>query len=393
MDKHINQHAPGAAQSGLRARMASGWERRRGLAARLRRNPLMGAAVLFAIASSIYWLFLASDRYVSDARVIVQQTDLETSATPDLGSLLTGDTSGNRQDQLLMRDYLLSRGLVAKLDEELKLRDHFSQWTIDPFSRLSFANSSEDFYEYFLTRVNIEYDEFSGILVVEAQAFDPEMSHRIATRMIEEGEVFMNATARALAADQVDFLQGQVQKLNERAQEARSAVLAFQNRERIASPEAQAQSITQIVAQLESRRSELQVQLASQSAFLVDDHPVLVELRRQIAAIDNQIAQQNARLAGPRGGTLNSKMETYERLEAEALFAEELYRTAMASLEKGQVESTRVIKTLSIIQQPNTPQEAELPDRWRMSILFAIIGFLVAGVLQMLVMIIRDHRD
>ena len=169
-------------------------------------------------------------------------------------------------------------------------------------------------------------------------------------------------------------------------------MVAYQNRERIASPEAQAESITAIVAQLEARRSELQVQLASQSAFLVEDHPVLVEIRRQIAAIDRQIAQQNARLASPQGA-LNSKMEQFAILEADATFAEELYRTALAALEKGQVESTRTIKTLTIVQQPNLPQQAERPDRLRKTFTYAIFAFLIAGVLQLLVMIIRDHRD
>lgn len=361
--------------------------------AALRKRPLMAAAVVFAIVSSLYWLLVASDRYVSESHVIVQQTDLAAAETPSLTSLLAGDAAGNRHDQLLMRDYLLSRDVVAKLDKELDLRSHYSQWTIDPFSRLNFANSLDDLHDYYLDRVTVEYDEYSGVLVIRTQAFDPETSEKMAQMLVAEGGRFMNAIAQGLADEQVAFLQGKVKELNERAIAARQAVLAYQNRNRVASPEAQAASITQLIGQLEAQRSSLQVQLASQSAFLVEDHPTLVELRRQIAAINTQIAEQNARLAGPRGGTLNSQVEELTRLEAEATFAEELYRTAMASLEKGQVDSTRTIKTLSIIQQPSRPQEAGLPDRWRNSIIYAILAFLAAGILQLLAMIIRDHRD
>ncbi|MBW0143967.1 hypothetical protein [Sphingomicrobium clamense] len=360
---------------------------------RLRRQPLMAAAFVFSLVSTFYWLAIASDRYVSEARVVVQKTDLAATAAPDLGALLLGDMTGNRSDQLMMREHLLSRDMMTKLEDQLSLEDHYSQWSIDPFSRLAFANSRNDLYEYYQDRVTVEFDEYAGVLVVRAQAFNPEMAEAMTTTMVEEGASFMNSSANQLAQEQVEFLRGQVDALEARAREARQAVISFQNRERIASPEAQAQTVATVIAQLEARKSELQVQLASQSAFLVDDHPILVELRRQIAAIDRQIATQNSRLAGPRGGTLNTTMEQFAILEADAKFAEELYRTALAALEKGQVESTRTIKTLSVIQQPNLPDEAELPDRLRNSLVTIILAFLIAGVLQLLVMIIRDHRD
>lgn len=385
------------ADGSMRARgteaLASAPARARAFWTRLKEKPLIAAAFVFSVAATIYWMGIASDRYVSEARLIVQKTDLAASSAPDLGSILAGDMSGSRTDQLMMREYLLSRDMLAKLEAELSLADHYSQWSIDPFSRLAFADSSNDLYEYYLDRVIVEYDEYAGVLVVRSQAFEPEMAEAMTQAMVAEGARFMNSSANRLAQEQVDFLQGQVDTLEARAREARQALLSFQNRERIASPEAQAETIAGVIARLEASKSELQVELASQSAFLVDDHPVLVELRRQIAAIDRQIAQQNARLAGPRSGSLNATMEQYAILEADAQFAEQLYRTALTALEKGQVESTRTIKTLSVIQQPNLPDEAELPDRVRNSLVYIIFAFLIAGVLQLLVMIIRDHRD
>lgn len=356
-------------------------------------QPLIAAALIFSVASAFYWLFIASDRYQSEARVIVQQTDSGVASTPDLAAILAGNHSVNRADQLITRDYLLSRDVVAKLDKELDLTGHYGGWSIDPFSHLAFANSREDLFRYYQTRVSVDYDEYVGVLVVRAQAFDPVTAQKITAALIAEGERFMNAKEHSLAAEQVAFLEQQVEQLNERAITARQAVIAFQNRERLASPEAQAESIGQVIGQLEAKRAELEVQLASQRSFLVDNHPVIVELQRQIAAIDRQIAEQNARLASPRGGKLNSKVEQLERLQAQAKFAEDLYRAAIVGLEKGQVESTRNIKKLSIIQQPNLPQEAELPDRLRKTLVFALLAFLLAGVLQLLVMIVRDHRD
>ena len=167
----------------------------------LRQRPFIAAAFVLSLLAAFYWYVVASDRYLSEAHVVVQQTDLAMAPTTDLVSLLTGDSSGDRADQLMMREYLMSRDVVKKLDAELDLQGHYSSWSIDPLSRLNFANSDGDLYRYFLSRVTVEYDEYPGVLVVSAQAYTPEMAQRITQRMIEEGEAFMNSTAHNLASN------------------------------------------------------------------------------------------------------------------------------------------------------------------------------------------------
>lgn len=356
-------------------------------------NPILGAAIALSLLACIYWLIIASDRYVSEARVIVQRTDLIANVSPDLTSILSGDSSGNRQDQLVMREYLLSRDVVTMLDKKLHLRDHYSAWNIDLFSRLSFGDSAEDLYNYYTSRVTVEYDEYSGVLIIHAQAFAPQKAQAISAALVSEGERFMNATAHSLAESQVTFLEKQVQNLNQRAIAARRKVITYQNQEGIVSPIAQAEAIGAIIAQLEAKRTELQIALASQRAFLVDGHPSIVELEQQIAAIRTQIDVENSRLAAPQGGSLNTKIEEFERLGTEAIFAEQLYRSALTALELGRVETTRAIKKLAVIQRPNLPQKAELPERLRKTIVFTLIFFLIAGVAQLFILIIKDHRD
>jgi capsular polysaccharide transport system permease protein len=58
-----------APRAGLRARAAR-------LAAPLRKRGAFGIAAVVCAACTAYWGVLASDRYVSQANVIVQRTDL-----------------------------------------------------------------------------------------------------------------------------------------------------------------------------------------------------------------------------------------------------------------------------------------------------------------------------
>jgi len=359
----------------------------------MRRNPVFAVAIAFSLLSGAYWLLIASDRYVSEAHVIVQRTEISANAVPDISTLLGGNSTGNRGDQLILRDYLRSTDLVRKLDRELDLRGHYSSWKIDPFSRMRSDPTIEELRDYYLSRVSIEYDDYTGVLIIKAQGFTPEIAQKITRTLVREGEGFMNGMAHGLARDQVAFLEKQVNVLGRRAMDARRAVLAYQNRNGLVSPAAAAEAIGAIVARLEAQRTELQTKLTAMEAYLVADNPALVELQQQIDAVSGQIDEENAKLASPSGGKLNSKVEEFQRLEMEAKFAEDLYKTALVALEKGRVESTRAVKKMSIVQAPSLPEYSAEPRRMHETLLYTIIAMLIAGVVHLLMAIIRDHRD
>ena len=357
------------------------------------RNPILGAAILFSLLSAVYWLFIASDRYVSEAHVIVQRTELGGVSGLDLPSFLTGASTGNRGDQLVLRDYLRSTDMVRKLDREVDLRSHYSSWGIDPFSRMQSDPTIEQLRDYYLSRVSVEYDDYTGVIVIKAQGFDPVMALKINRTLVHEGENFMNAMAHNLARNQVAFLEKEVDALGRRAMAARKSVIDYQNRNGLVSPEAATEAIGSIVAKLEAKRTELQTKLTAMQAYLVADNPALVELQQQIDAISEQIDAENAKLASPQGGKLNSKIEEFQRLEMEAKFSQDMYKTALIALEKSRVESTRAVKKMSIVQAPSLPEHSEEPRRFHEAVLYAIMALLFAGVAHLLIAIVRDHRD
>src|SRR3546814_7340901 len=98
----------------------------------------------------------SSDVCSSDL-VIIQRTELTGGTPTDFAGILTGGSSINRGDQLILRDYLRSVDMVKKLDKELNLRAHYSDHQIDPFSRLASDATMEELRDYYLSRVSIEY--------------------------------------------------------------------------------------------------------------------------------------------------------------------------------------------------------------------------------------------
>lgn len=359
----------------------------------LARHSVLGISLIVSLLAALYWGFVASDRYVSVAHVLVQKTELSGAQGADLGALLTG-SSGGRTDQLLLRNYLLSIDVLQRMDQELNLRAHYSDSAHDVLSRLRAPDMPiEDFHRYYLSRTSVDYDDYSGVLVIKSQAYDPEFARRITTFLVSEGERFMNTLAQGLAQEQVAFLERQLVQMEERVMKAREAVLSFQDKEGLVSPQATAESIAAIVARLETQRSELQAQRSGLQAYLVPNHPNIVMLNQQIAALERQIAQEQAKLAAPSGKTLNRAVEAFQRLELEAEFAQELYKTALSALERGRLEATRTIKKVSILQAPTLPEYAQEPRRLYNILVFLIVATLLAGVVHLLLAIVRDHAD
>lgn len=360
--------------------------------ARLPRS-IFAAAFGASLLAAVYWGLIASDRYVSEAHVIVQRTDLAGAPQTDFASLL-GATTPNNADQLLLRDYLGSLDMLRVLEERLGLREHFSDWRRDPLSRIWFADMPmEKFQRYFRERVSVDFDEYTGVLLLKAQAYAPETAHAIAALMVAEGERHMNAMAHALARDQVAFLEQQVADLSARAMQARRAVLEFQNRHALGSAESAAQTLEAIIARLESQLTDLEARRGMLLGYLVADSTSVKEVDLQIAAIRQQLERERKRLASPEGETLNRTLEEFQRLEMEAGFAQDLYQSALGALEQGRIEATRTLKKVSVLQSPSLPEYPLEPRRLYNSVVFLLLALLLAGVFNLVVVIVRDHKD
>jgi len=356
-------------------------------------STVLSAAMVFSLIAAVYWILLASDRYVSEAHIVIERTNL----APGDSTMAFGVVAvvpGLTSDQMLLRDHLLSIDMLKALDAKLDLRAHYSYWRRDPLSSLWFKNAPiEKFHAYFQNRVTVEVDEFTGILTVKSQAYDPETAQAITAMLVENGERHMNAMAHALAAEQVAFLEKQVADLNARAVAARQELLSFQSSKQMLSPAGTAQTLEMIIAKLEGELSDLQTRRNGLLGYLMPDSPGVKELDLQIAGTREQLRRERRRLASTEGDTLNRTVEQYQTLEMQAQFAQDLYKSAITALEHGRVEATRTLKKVSVLQSPNLPEYALEPRRLYNSIVYLIVSLLIAGLVNLVIIIIRDHRD
>lgn len=358
----------------------------------LKTSRLWQAAAALCVLAALYWGLIASDRYVSEAKVVVERSDAIGANTSDFASMLIGNTAP--QDLLLLREYLLSVDMLQLLDAKLNLREHYSS-AGDPLSRMWFRDASlERFHAHYLQRVSVDYDDYSRVLVIQAQAYTPEMAHDIAQTMVREGERFMNEMTHRIASDQVIYIEKQVETQGQRAKEARQALLAYQNANGLVSPRGDIESLSSVVASAEAELAELKVRRASLKDVFTPQSSTIVQIDARIAAVEREIDAQRNRMVSTKGKRgLNRVIEEQERLQLAAEFSQDLYKTALSALEKARIEATRKLKNVAVVQQPTTPEFPLQPRRIYNIVVFVLMTLMLFGVIQLLRAIVKDHRD
>lgn len=343
------------------------------------------------VLHSMYWAGYASDRYVSSANVVLESPEI----IPDSFNMAAMLSSSNATaDLLLLRDHLLSVDMLHKLNNELDLRAHYSTTEADIFSRMWDSEvPMEKFHQYYLSRVKAEVDEYAGVLRINAEAFNPEMAQKIASLLLAYGEDHMNKMGQKLASEQVLFIEKQVKDLSKRLSESRERLIAYQNEHGLISPTGVVESISAVIAGLENELAQTEAKRNALRNFQSKTSPEVIKLTAQISALERQIKSERSRMATSSGNALNKLSSEYEELALQSQFALDLYSNALAALENTRVDAVRKLKQVSVLQNPTFPEYPVKPERAYNIFSFILLVFLVGLIMQMLVLIIKDHKD
>ncbi len=360
--------------------------------AKIRRYPSWFICLAAILVMTFYWSFWASDRYVSQANVVLESPQIA-APTLDFSSLLSG-SGGKSNDILLLRDHLLSVDMLHKVDEAFDFRAHYADSEIDFFSRLYDRQAPiEELHKYYLKRISVELDDYAHVLRIHVQAFSPKVANGIAKLLLEQGELHMNQMGQRLAEEQVSFLEKQVEVLGKNLSQTRQALLDYQNKNGLVSPTSTVESLNLVVANLESQLANMSAKRTALTSYQSTTSPSVLRVDGEIMALKQQIQQESARMAQESGDALNVVSSEYETLELKMQFAKDSYSGALGALENTRIEAARKLKQVSILQTPTYPEYAIKPDRVYNSVVFAVIALFLALIFQMLILIIEDHRD
>ncbi len=375
----------------------------------LRRRILTLSFALMVLIPSLlgatYFLLIASDRYSSTIGFSIRGMD-GASAGGDFLGALTGLASvgTTTTDSFILMDYLKGREVLERLSKDESILKHFSEENIDFIYRLDRTLPIEELVWYWDSMITTSFDNTSTIIEVEVQAFSPEMTERIASRVLSYSSELVNTLSQNARRDAVKFAEEEVHRAELRLKMIRMRMKNFRSVESSIDPTKNAEVQIELIAGLEKQLLDTRSRLATLVGTIDESSPTIRQLRKQEEVLVKQIVNKRDEISGrnpvpsqqaahgtDRLSSLSSLLANYEELLVEQEFAQQAYTAALAGLERSRAEADRQQRYLAVFQPPSKPQEAIYPRRLINSLIL-FLGLLAMWALATVIAYsIRDH--
>ncbi len=336
------------------------------------------------LVAAIYFGLVAADRYVAQARLVVNAENEATGAA--LSGLIGGLTGGGQassQGQLLVT-FVQSHALLAELEKQTDVAAIYRHSDADWLSRLAESAKFEDRYEYLSEMVSIEWDGHSRVVNISVQAFSPDDAKRLLDTIVQISERQLNAISLRQQADSMRFAREELARAEGRLSKARMALAQFRRDNQEIDPAGTAAQVSTLMASISSRITMARAELAEKSAYLRSDSPQVQGLVAEIRQLEALRQNERTGLVGPQRDALAEKVSRYEELLIEEEFAREAYKAAMIFFERAQSEAMRQQSYVIDFAPAVRPEIATEPRRLE-QVLVVLLGSLIALALGNLI--------
>ncbi|WP_417708338.1 lipopolysaccharide biosynthesis protein [Roseibium aggregatum] len=357
------------------------------------------AVILPTIIGGIYYLLIASDRYAASAGFTVRSMDNTSAGTDFLGSLSGLSSVGTTAtDSYIILEYLKSRELLESLGKNISFTEVFGKDSVDFRYRLEPNVSAEELLAYWDWMIKPTYDASSGIMTFEVQAFTPEDAERIANLILGYCQSLINDLSKKARNDALKYAEQEVSLAEVRLESIRAQMRSFRETNKAVDPAASAAAQIELSTEIEKSLIEQRARLSTLQASLDEDAPSVLQLKKQISSLEQQLTMKKSEVSDLNRGEVNrfdaslsALLADYESLEVDKEFAERTYAAALASLERARVEAQRQQRFLAIFRTPKMPEEAIYPARIINTGLVFFVSFLLWSIGTLLTFSVRDH--
>ncbi|MCU1750291.1 ABC transporter permease [Pseudomonas sp. 6D_7.1_Bac1] len=347
------------------------------------------------VLAVVYYVFLSADRFVSFAQVVVRQEGRNPEAQlPGLSMLLTGTNPASREETLYLREYIVSMDMMDLLEKRLQWVERYSQQRKDVFFWLSKDAPREDLLAYYQRMVSAHYDETTGLLRVEVQAFTPELAKQMVKVILQASEQFVNEVSHSMAREQMRFAVNELESARNIYTQHQDALLQFQHAHKVLDGKSSADSRAALISAIEAEYSRAQVVTIEMLYKLHPDSPQVKHQQQRVKALREQLdAEKRVLVSAPDGDQLNVQASHFQQLTLDAGIAEQIYKAAVTAVENARVEASKKIRTLVTVVSANTPQIALYPQRVYNVLTILMVLFIVYGITRFVIASIEDHRE
>lgn len=338
-----------------------------------------------------YLYSYAADQYASTVGFTVR-TEETGSAMEILGGL-TSLSSASSSDTDVLYKFIQSQELVREMDDTLDLQRIYSKPVADPVFTLTSDASIEDLVAYWERMVRIYYDPHTGLMEIEARAFDPVDAQAISREIYARSTQMINTLSAVARADTTRYASEELDTAIARLKEARQALTSFRNETQIVDPSADIQGQMGLLSSLNAQLATSLIDLDLLAEATRETDPRVEQARRKIVVIEKRISEEREKLgvgSNHNGRAYADLVGQFEALQVDLEFAEKAYVSALSAYDTALAEARRQSRYLAAYIEPTLAETPLYPQR---AIILLISSFVLFGVWAISVLIFYSLRD
>jgi capsular polysaccharide transport system permease protein len=330
--------------------------------------------------SSIYFYFIARDRYVTRSDFVIRKAEDNETSMPGSGlaTLLGRGNQLSLEDARFLKTYLQSPQVLSDLDRTYDLDKDYAQQGLDQFAGVKPGLSKEKRLQFFKKQVAVSLDELSGAIVLRTVGLYPQASLNLNRFMLAKSEQFVNRLNQDISQKQLGFAESELVRARNNLNQAKNKLLIYQDSNTVIDPKGEAELASQTISKLQEKLVELRVQLATLKLQYKDPaEPEVAVITDQVRELEQQIEKERRSLVSSKGRNLSRKTADIVRLESEVSFATDSYKLALTSVEKARIESKRQQKFMALLSAPQLPEDPQ--NDWRSKGFFTVLASSAVG--------------
>ena len=359
----------------------------------LKKNKTLALLLPWALYA-FYLTVWAAPQYESHSQLIVKSSDGSSSFDPSSLLMAAGvPSSGSGAESQLVEAYIQSVDMINYLDETIALREHYMSDEADIFSALSSSHKQEDFHKFYQDHIEVSVDSTSSVITLRTRAFNPEYAQRINQTIVSKAEEFINNINNDLAKSKLTFAKGEHEIVEQKLQKAKTEILGFQSKYNVLDPTAEGAAYQQIAFSLEATLAQKRAELSTISTMMSDVAPEVINMKREIAALQKEVEKRKERLSTAEESeslSVSALMAQYSNLQVQLQLAIQAYSSSLITLENARVEAYQKLQHLVTIESSTLPDDNAYPTVIYNLVLFGVLLLLVYGIVRIVIATIRE---
>ncbi|MEM9210679.1 MAG: capsule biosynthesis protein [Pseudomonadota bacterium] len=328
-----------------------------------------------------YFSQMATPIFASHSKFVVQKGAGAASAGGRAAA--AGGAFANVSESISVQNYIESRSVMLRLDDDYGFRELFQDPLVDPLQRLAPDASNEEAYKLYSKRVKLSYDPTEGVIGLEVSTPDPQASFEISNILRDYAEAHVRGMTARSKTDQISGAEQTLEDAEENLRSAQEAVLRLQSDLGVLNGETEISFLMNEIASLETQRLAIDLDLQELQSNPRPNAARVATMQGQIDRLDAQIAERRASLiaGGDDSASLARVQSELNSAQMELQLRQQIVASSVQNLEAARLAADQASIYLNRAVDPIISDQKSYPKVFENTLL----SFLVFAGIYLLV--------